>query len=221
MTRFAGGGGRNPGGAAEKDIPTGPSVDAFRFSRSLEEVIGDIVEELVNSLIPAAQNREVTWKPKDDDDGLFGSSSRKGRCRGCGRVLPPGQSVCPRCLDKRKLLKRAFEYIQPYKGLFVANFLITAALTGIGLVPPLLTKTLVDDAIGTGNVLVLRNVIILLILVHALQSAGNAIHRYLLSLLGNRVVVDLRTDVYRQVQKLTLEFYDKRQTRLDYVTGDK
>lgn len=62
------------GSAAEKDIPTGPSVDAFRFSRSLEEVIGDIVEELVNSLIPAAQNREVTWKPKDDDDGLFGSS---------------------------------------------------------------------------------------------------------------------------------------------------
>jgi len=210
------------GGVSETELPTGPSVDAFRFSRTLEETVGDIVEELVNSLIPAAQNREVTWKPKEDEDGPFGNRSRKGRCRGCGRVLPPGQSVCPRCLDKRKLLGRAFEYIRPYRWLFLANFLITAVLTGIGLVPPLLTKTLVDDAIGPGNVLVLRNVIILLVLIHALQSVGNAIHRYMLSLLGHRVVVDLRTDVYRQVQKLTLEFYDKRQTGwiMSRVTND-
>ncbi|MGI6610447.1 MAG: ABC transporter transmembrane domain-containing protein [Limnochordia bacterium] len=208
--------------AFESELPTGPSVDAFRFSRTLEETVDEVVEELVNRLIPAAQNREVTWQPKDSDDGLFGRRSKKGRCRGCGRVLPPGQSVCPRCLNKRQLLGRAFQYIRPYRWLFVANFTITALLTAVGLVPPLLTKTLIDDAIAPGNVVVLRQVIILLVMVHAFQSVGNAVHRYLLSLLGNRVVVDLRTEVYRQVQRLTLGFYDKRQTGwiMSRVTND-
>lgn len=212
----------SPGTDFTSELPTGPSVDAFRFSRTLEETVDEVVEELVNRLIPSAQNQEVTWQPKDDDDGPFGRSSRKGRCRGCGRVLPPGQSVCPRCLNKRQLLGRSFQYVRPYRWLFIANFAITALLTAIGLVPPLLTKTLIDDAIGPGNVAVLRQVIILLVIIHALQSVGSAVHRYLLSLLGNRVVVDLRTEVYRQVQRLTLGFYDKRQTGwiMSRVTND-
>ncbi len=37
---------------------------------------------------------------------------------------------------------------------------------------------------------------------------------------GNKVVVDLRTDVYRQVQRLPLKFYDKRRP-LEYVAGDQ
>lgn len=210
------------GTGAEGDLPTGPSVDAFRFSRTLEDRMLEISEEITHRLIPASQSREVDWQPEEDEDGLWGSSGKKGRCRGCGRVLPSGQSVCPRCLNKRQLLGRAFQYILKYKWLFVANFLVTSAVTALGLVPPLLQKALVDDAILPGNVHVLWWVMGSLVGVHVLQSTFSALHIYLLHLLGNKVVVDLRTDVYRQVQKLTLKFYDKRQTGwiMSRVTND-
>lgn len=206
---------------AQAELPSGPSVDAFRFSRTLEDVVMEVAEELNHLLIPTAQKMEVEWQPPKDDDAP-GGSGKKGRCRSCGRVLLPGQTVCPRCLNKRQLLGRAFQYIVRYKWLFVLNFLVTAGVTALGLIPPLLTKTLIDDAITPGDLNTLRWVIISLLAIHLLQSASSSLHIYLLHLLGNKVVVDLRTDVYRQVQKLTLKFYDKRQTGwiMSRVTND-
>lgn len=128
---------------SEPILPVGPSVDAFRFSRSLEDTMFEVADNLQSVLLPAAHNQPIESQVKKEED-LF-SSKHKGRCRSCGRVLPRGQQVCPRCLNKRKLLGRAFQYVAPYKWLFIANFLVTAILSALSLVPPLLNKILVDE----------------------------------------------------------------------------
>jgi ATP-binding cassette subfamily B protein len=205
---------------SEPILPVGPSVDAFRFSRSLEDTMFEVADNLQSVLLPAAHNQPIQSQVKKEED--FFSSKHKGRCRSCGRVLPRGQQVCPRCLNKRKLLGRAFQYVAPYKWLFIANFLVTAILSALSLVPPLLNKILVDEVIAYKQLQGLGRIILGLVAVHLFHAIFNSCHVYLLQLLGNRVVVDLRTDVYRQVQKLTLNFYDKRQTGwiMSRVTND-
>jgi len=212
------------GGASESsgEIPGGPSVDALRFSRTIEDTMLDIADDLCQRLIPAAHGEEIKKKQNPEDDDLFGRKSKKGICRSCGRVLQPGQEVCPRCLNKRKLLSRAFKYIWKYKGLFITNFVVTALLSGLGLIPPLLIKQLVDVVIPQSDFTGLKIMLLLLLGIHLSSAALNSLHVYLLQLLGNKVVVDLRTDVYKQVQRLTLKFYDKRQTGwiMSRVTND-
>ncbi len=57
---------------------------------------------------------------------------------------------------------------------------------------------------------------------HGMLSLLNAFQIYSIHWLGNRVVVDLRTDVYAKLQELTMTFYDKRQTGwiMSRVTND-
>ncbi|HHT25629.1 MAG TPA: ATP-binding cassette domain-containing protein [Firmicutes bacterium] len=204
------------------DVPlTGPSADVFRFSRTLDDQMDEVLQDLTHRLIPTAQDKEVDWQPEADTD-LFGSNKRKGICRSCGRVLPPGQSVCPRCMDRRRLLGRAFQYVLPYKWLFIGNFLSTVMVTMLGLVPPLFTTVLLDRVFPNNDMRLLIITLVSLAGVYFFQSLLNSTHIYLQQLLGNRVVVNLRTDVYRHVQRLTLKFYDKRQTGwiMSRVTND-
>lgn len=206
----------------DDELLTGPSIDIFRFSRALDDRMDELAQELTHKLIPAAQNREVDWKEPEREEDLLGGNSRKGRCRSCGRVLQPGQTVCPRCLNRRQLLSRAFQYVIPYKWLFIGNFVVTVAVTMLGLVPPLFQKTLLDEVFPHHNSRLLVGTLVSLVAVHLMQSMLSTVHVYMLQLLGNRVVVNLRTDVYRHVQKLTLKFYDKRQTGwiMSRVTND-
>ena len=55
--------------------------------------------------------------------------------------------VYPSCLESRKLLHRFLGYSLPYWPLAVASLLILFTGTFIGLMPPLLLRTLIDDVL--------------------------------------------------------------------------
>ena len=62
--------------------------------------------------------------------------------------------VCPGCLESRKLLSRFLSYSLPYWPLAVTSLSILLIGTFIGLTPPLLLRTLIDDVmkpVADGN----------------------------------------------------------------------
>ncbi len=82
--------GDTPPGAAEMgEEASGPSVDVFRFSRSLEDQAMEIADDLMNRLIPAAHGLPPRKTAAADAADLFGGTARRAAAAVAGRILPP------------------------------------------------------------------------------------------------------------------------------------
>jgi len=204
-----------------------------QFSKSLLPKFAQVPERL-ESLIREARPVEADEKLVDSDLGRRHKGER--RCERCGRVIPRRWGVCPACLDARKLLFRLLSYAVPYWRWGVISLCLMLSATSIGLMPPLLMRTLVDDvlALGAGEsagtttwmaraLLFLANgdmsragmltsLVLLLLLIHVSRNGMGALRSYLLSYLGQRVTYDLRNQVYTHLNLLSLSFYNERET---------
>ncbi|MCY3736082.1 MAG: ABC transporter ATP-binding protein [Gemmatimonadaceae bacterium] len=72
---------------------------------------------------------------------------RVEHCESCGRALRAGSKVCPHCIRKRETLWRLFSYVRPYRKTAALGLLLTASMTVVSLVPPLLNGYLIDEVI--------------------------------------------------------------------------
>jgi len=110
---------------------------------------------------------------------------------------------------KSQTFKWLIGYLKPHLHYIILALILSVSMMGLSLTPPYLMKILVDD------VFVNRSISMLLFVVGALISiyAGNAIlgaaQNYTLSYLGQRVIYNIRVQVYEHLQRLSLGFYDK------------
>jgi ATP-binding cassette subfamily B protein len=134
-------------------------------------------------------------------------------CPKCGRPLDPGTSVCPLCIDKRQVMSRLIGYVKPYRGLLLWTIVLLVLATVVSLVPPYLTKLIVDKVLTPhrfGSDLLLF--VISLLVANVLQMLLQAARGYLGVWLGSRMMGDIRRDVYNALMRLSLSYFDKRQT---------
>ena len=144
------------------------------------------------------------------------------RCPNCGRALRRVGEVCRHCMDQRRLIVRLLSYLGPYKGYAVGGLALTILLTGLQLVPPYLTKVLVDDVIQPRDARLLPWIIGLLVAVYIGRALVAGVRRYVMQWLGNRVLFDMRVEVFDHLQMLRLSYYNQKQTGqiMSRVTGD-
>ncbi len=133
-------------------------------------------------------------------------------CPKCGRMLSAPGVPCVQCMNKRTLLKKLVRYIKPETRILLISVLIAVVTTALTLLPPLLTRTLVDDILPNARRDLLAWVAFSLIGVHFVQYGLSAVRGYLLRGAGNRIVTAIRCDVYRKAQYLPMRFYDKTST---------
>lgn len=131
-------------------------------------------------------------------------------CPRCSRPLPEDTNVCPACINKGKTLLRLFEFTQPYRfRLGWATFLVIFG-TVIALLPPYLTRHLIDDVLTKRDTTLFGWLIGALVVTQAIanviQSARNRNTAYL----SRGVTVDIRTKLFHKLQQLSMGFYDKR-----------
>ncbi|MDP7357035.1 MAG: ABC transporter ATP-binding protein [Pseudomonadales bacterium] len=153
------------------------------------------------------------------------------RCDKCGRLLPEKNSICPACIKKSETLKRIARYLLPYKARAVTLALASAAMAATELVPPLVTKYLVDDVLvpaeGSAAPLdtrinLLGLLVLVLIGVRILSWCAEWVHGWTMAFLGAQVTADIRQQLYRRLEMLSLQFYDKRKvgTLISRATRD-
>jgi subfamily B ATP-binding cassette protein MsbA len=82
--------------------------------------------------------------------------------------------------------------------------------SGVSLFFPLVIVELLRSVLSQTDMGPLNNMTLALIGLFLLQSAGTFIQSYNLTYIGERVVLDLRTALYRQLQALSLDFYANR-----------
>ncbi len=109
-------------------------------------------------------------------------------------------------------LKRLLRYLRPYwRGLAITTFLVFLN-TGIGLLPPLFQRSIIDDAIGQRQLQLILPLVGGLVLVYALGGLTEFGDQFLRHTIGERILYDLRVRLYDHLQRLSLSFFERTST---------
>lgn len=121
----------------------------------------------------------------------------------------------PEAVDKTppaKRLLRLFRYTTPYVGRLVIAIGALLIAGGLGLVYPKFFGNAIDAAFTIRDEVQLKNTALLLIGIFAVQGVFVFIRHYLMSWLGERVVADLRVEVYEHLVTMPQTFFHKTRT---------
>jgi len=121
-----------------------------------------------------------------------------------------------------KLMGRLIAFILPYRRRLLLALGFMLLTTASGLVGPYLMKIAVDDAIA-GKDLVLLALLSLGYIGSYLVNWGASFgQRYTLSWIAQYVMYDIRMALFRKLQALSLEFYDRRESGkiISRITND-
>ena len=105
---------------------------------------------------------------------------------------------------------RIAAYLRKYPGYAIGTISAALLSTLLGLVYPRLTGYLIDDVIGKGQKDKLPWLVGLLLLVFLGRDGLNALRILLNNLFEQKVILDLRRDLYSAFQRLSTSWYDNR-----------
>jgi ATP-binding cassette, subfamily B, multidrug efflux pump len=109
----------------------------------------------------------------------------------------------------RTLLRRLLRYLRPYKLPVLVSFLLIVAMAALDLVGPYLTKIAIDRYIRQGNASGLDWVAGLYLGSLLLAFVVRFGQVYILQMTGQRVMMDLRREIYAHLQRLHVGFFDQ------------
>ena len=120
------------------------------------------------------------------------------------------------------LYLRALRYVKPYIGRGVFAAICTAIAAGGTAYLPWIIKDMVDQVLKEKNTEMLNYIVASIIVVFIIRGIAFYGQSYLMNYVGQRVIIDIRLDVYKKLQRLGLNFYDKNKTGtiMSYVTND-
>lgn len=121
-----------------------------------------------------------------------------------------------------KNYKRLLMYIKPYiKRLILALFCIVMA-AGANLYLPWIIKDMIDDVLMSKNMMMLNLIAVGILVVMFVRGVFYYGQSYLVSYVGQRVIIDVRSILFRKFQWMPLAYFDRQQTGtvMSYITND-
>lgn len=117
---------------------------------------------------------------------------------------------------------RLIQYVRPYWSRFAAAIVCIIFAAGGNLVVPWIIKDVIDQVLSNKDMAMLNIIAAGILIVFALRGIFFFGQTYLMSYIGQRVIIDIREAVYRHLQRLSPSYFDKRQTGaiMSTVTND-
>jgi ABC-type multidrug transport system fused ATPase/permease subunit len=106
------------------------------------------------------------------------------------------------------ILRRMLSYLGPYRLRMIFAFTMTLLQAAMTLLIPYLVKTAIDQNITTGDLPGLGATALQIGTAYLALYFGVSGERYLLSWVGQRVLANLRAEVFRYLQKLGIGYHD-------------
>ncbi|MEJ2123966.1 MAG: ABC transporter transmembrane domain-containing protein [Alphaproteobacteria bacterium] len=100
-------------------------------------------------------------------------------------------------------------YLFNYKAKLFLGFIGLVAAAGAMLALPLAVRRVIDHGFSGESTHVINNYFGMLLLVAAVLAAASALRAYCVSWLGERVVSDIRADVFAHLTSLSASFFEK------------
>ncbi len=104
-------------------------------------------------------------------------------------------------------LKRMLKYFTPYWPRWIAILVCLAVISALGIIPPLLVRGILDDAIPDENVRLLYMLVGAMVGITIVSGLINVLQTWLSETVGQRIMHDIRTALYRHLQDQSLGFY--------------
>ena len=122
---------------------------------------------------------------------------------------------------KISALKELWPFLKPYKLIILIAFLALTLTAAVSLILPLAVRRVVDT-FSSGNTLILDQYFLAAIGIAGLLSVGTALRYALVTMLGERVVTDIRKAVFGREIHLSPQFFEKIMTGevLSRITTD-
>jgi ATP-binding cassette subfamily B multidrug efflux pump len=108
-----------------------------------------------------------------------------------------------------RLMRRLLVYTRPYRALMYGAFALLCVEGGVQVVGPLLTRRVIDVAVPTRNMQIVTTCTALLFLALVVEFVTAYFQTWLTSLLGQRVMRDLRMEIFEHLQRLSVSFFDR------------
>jgi ATP-binding cassette subfamily B protein len=129
------------------------------------------------------------------------------------------------------VLFRLLGYMRPYRRELAIGMTAAALITAVSIAPPWIAGSLIDGVVrpaqdGTlevGRAMTVAWIAIAaLAIVHVIKQGAALVRLRLMSVVGEWVVRDLRTELYRHLQRLSLSFFSRKKTGglITRVTSD-
>ncbi len=108
-----------------------------------------------------------------------------------------------------RLMARLLTYLKPYRLAVVVAFFLILVISALKLVGPYLTKVAIDDYIAAGDLSGLKVVAGLYVLALLAQFGLSYLQIYVMNLTGQRIMFDMRRQIFGHLQKLNPSFFDR------------
>ena len=119
-----------------------------------------------------------------------------------GRLGTPGRG---------RKLRGMLVLLRPYRGRTILMFAALLAATAAQLAPPPLAKLAIDEGIIPGDLTTLTLVVVAFLVSALVYWGASYVQTYLVGWVGQRVLQDLRIQVFAHLQTLSINFYSRRQ----------
>jgi len=110
----------------------------------------------------------------------------------------------------RRVATRMLAYLRPHRMKMAAAFLLMLVTSALTLSTPYLIKVAIDDYIVVGDAQGLARIALITAAVFAAIFFSTAGQRYLLSWVGQRVLADMRAELFQHLQMLPIGYHDTR-----------
>ena len=120
------------------------------------------------------------------------------------------------------LYKRILSYIKPYVHILFLALLCTMLAAGGNLYLPWIFRDMIDKVLNAKDYYMLNMISASIVVIFFLRGVFLYGQNYLMSYVGQHVIIDIRSEVFRKLQRLSMSFYDKNKTGtiMSYVTND-
>lgn len=124
------------------------------------------------------------------------------------------------------LILRLLKFAAPYRAGLMLAIALVFVTTGLGMLPPYLTRLLVDSQLSNFHALapaeqntvradlwaLVFSVCGALMGVHLATGIVNYVRTMIMTVIGNRVVFDIRQQLYRHLLRLSMRYFETRST---------
>jgi ABC-type multidrug transport system fused ATPase/permease subunit len=108
----------------------------------------------------------------------------------------------------RRVVVRMLVYLKPYTKLMTLAFVAMLAVSALTLLAPYLLKITIDTYISQGDQVGLIRISLWTAAAYIGMYIATRVQQYLLSLVGLRMLANIRSDLFRHLQELSLSYHD-------------
>ena len=124
--------------------------------------------------------------------------------------------------DKKKIMMRLLSYLLPYKKEIIGVLLCMGITVAISLVNPLIIEEALDNYVANKNMPGLVKIGIFALAINLIFIVMVKVRMYIMAVMTNKILVEIRQDLYEHIQTLSFSFFDSRPTGkiLARIIGD-